>query len=88
MRTVQFAVEDDTYTIAPLNFSQYEQLFQDGKIVSFSEVAKFSLANASVPGNPPFDEIPAGHVIKLFHEILRISGLTQPGETKVPETAG
>lgn len=95
MKTKSVTIDDTTYVIAPLNFDQYESHFfnEDGSPLARPRIGaavRDSLANAKGLTNPPYEEIPAGHVLKLAPEIAEASGLEKAepaGEATAAATA-
>jgi hypothetical protein len=92
MPTETLTIDDKTYTLAPINFDQYESAMFDseGNLLGRPKTGFFvsaSLKNAESDANPAFDKIPAGHVLKLLPVALKLSGLSEAssGEAKTQE---
>lgn len=90
MRTQKVTLDEQTYELASINFKVYEEAFFDGDgnlltLPKGAVIAEASLKNANCPANPPFDEIPAGHVLKLLHTALSLSGLVEKTQGEAPE---
>lgn len=93
MKTEAVTIDNATYVLAPLNFSQYEESMFDSEghmleRIKVGAAVAASLENAKSEQNAPFKEIPAGHVIQLLKPVLKISGLesSSEGEVVSPET--
>ncbi len=76
-RVKKLTVEGVPYYYRPINLDEYynvEQLVSNGDGVAYGEVetAKTGLLAPELPANPP-----AGIVLKLSDEILKLSGFAQ-----------
>jgi len=77
--TETVTISGKTYTLAPLNFDQWEQAFYDSQGNPLRRprtgfVVQCGLGNASAD-NPDYLSIPAGHILKLLPTVLRLSDL-------------
>jgi hypothetical protein len=85
MATETITIDGATYTLAPINFSQYEDAIFDSngdplRNIKTGSIVAASLANAENASNPEFEKVPAGHVLKLLPVAIKISGLAKEPE--------
>lgn len=93
MTTETVTISGKTYTLAPINFDQWEQGLFDSKGEMLPRartgfLVASSLANAQEPSNPKYEAIPAGHISKLLPVVLRLSNLESGDQGEAPATEG
>jgi hypothetical protein len=92
MQTKTVNIGDFEYTLAPLDWDQYEETVYDEsgiplKRAKLGLAVKRSLENATKAGavNPEF--VPAGHVLELWKYLLDLSGLKIEAAGEAPAAA-
>lgn len=91
MKATAVTVNSRIYAIRPLNFDEYEEFFSAPEGATNSNAKLKTVVKAGLDSggagevvNPEWTEIPAGDVLKLFGEVLALSGL-KSGEAQATE---